>query len=100
MSTRKNVASKTVLSVNSNQGATGQAIASWAIDTPGSKEIIAELNRYMREIQDEDTFGCTMLQKGLSSGSSTSGLLHPLEEQLNHYHNWYMNQMMNQMMNN
>lgn len=81
-------------SINSNQGATGQAIAPWAIDTPGSKEIIAELNQYMREIQDEDTFGCTMLQKGMSSGSSTNGLLHPLEVQLNHYHNWYMNQMM------
>ena len=82
-------------SVNSNRGATGQAFAPWVFDTPGSKEIIAETNQLMRDIQDEDTFGCTMLQKGMNSGNSTSGLLHPLEVQLNHLHNWYMNQMMN-----
>ena len=81
--------------VNSNHGATGQAFPPWAIDTPGSKEIIAEITQGMRDVQDEDTFGCTMLQQGLSSGISTGGLLHPLEVQMNHYHNWYLNQMTN-----
>ena len=82
-------------SVNSNQGTTGQAFAPWAIDAPGGKEIITEINKGMRDVQDEDTFGCTMLQQGLSSGDHGGGLLHPLEVQLNHYHNWYLNQMTN-----
>ena len=81
--------------VASNRGTTAQAFVPWAIDTPGSKEIIAEITQGMRDVQDEDTFGCTMLQQGLSAGSSTGGLLHPLEVQMNHYHNWYMDRMTN-----
>ena len=47
----------------------------------------------MADIQDEDTYGCTMLQKGLRSANGSGGLLHPLEVQMNHCHNWYLDQM-------
>ena len=74
---------------------TAQAFPPWAIDAPNSKEIIAEHTQIMRGIQDEDTFGCSMLQKGVTSMSNIKGMLHPLEQQLNHYHNWYLDKMIN-----
>ena len=81
--------------VASNYGSTGQAFAPWAIASPGGKEKVGFFTQMMKDIQDEDTYGCTMLQKGLNSGNDSSGLLHPLEVQLNHYHNWYLDQMIN-----
>lgn len=81
--------------VNSNCAVTAEAFAPWAIDAPHSKEMIAELTQMMRDVQDEDSFACSMLQKGITSKNNTGGMLHPLERQLNHYHNWYLDRMIN-----
>jgi hypothetical protein len=81
--------------VDSNHGNTGQAYAPWAIDSPGGEEKVGFFTQMMKDIQDEDTYGCTMLQKGLKAGNDSHGLLQPLEVQLNHYHNWYLDQMLN-----
>ena len=81
--------------VDSNRGSTRQAFAPWVIDTPNGDERIAEQVQIMKEIQEEDTFGCSMLQKGITSKTNTGGIIHPLEQQLNHYHNWYLDQFLN-----
>lgn len=83
--------------VDSNQGTTGQAFPPWVIDSADSREKIDFLTQRTSEIQNEDTIGCTLLQKGLrtAGNGASSGMLHPLEKQLNHYHNWYVDQMTN-----
>lgn len=78
--------------IENNIGSTPQSFASWALDAPNSQEIVAELGEFMEKIQGEDNFGCMMMQKGLKSRSQNPGVIHPLEEQLNHYHNWYLDQ--------
>ena len=81
--------------VDSNRGTSGQAFAPWALDSPGAEEKVGFYTQMMKDIQDEDTYGCEMLQKGLKAAGNGArgGVLHPLEEQLNHYHNWYLDQM-------
>ena len=81
--------------VDSNYGITGQTFPPWVIDSPGAKEKIEAQVEMMKHIQDEDSYGCDMWQKGLKSANGSSGLLHPLEVQINHFHNWYIDQMMN-----
>lgn len=77
-------------SVDSNRAATAQSFAPWAKDAPNGEELIAQWTRSMKSTQDEDTYGCSMLQKGITSKTNTRSFIHPLEQQLNHYHNWYL----------
>ena len=81
--------------VTSNRASTRQSFAPWAIDSPKAEEVIAEHNGEMIAVQGEDTFGCEMLQKGVRSRTNSKGVLHPLEEQLNHFHIWYMDKLVN-----
>lgn len=80
-------------SVDSNAGSTRQAVAPWALSSPLAEEGLAFLNEFTVEVQKEDSFACTMLQKGIRSKSNRRGVIHPLEPQLNHYHNWYLDQL-------
>ena len=82
-------------SVDSNHAATCQSFAPWVLEKPGSEEVIAEILEDTKGVQREDSFGCSMLQKGITSKTNTGSMIHPLEEQLNHYHNWYMDQLLN-----
>lgn len=77
-------------SVDSNTASTCQAFAPWAIEAPGADEKIRALTEAMRGTQEEDSFGCSMLQKGVTSQTNAGSMIHPLEQQLNHYHQWYM----------
>ena len=72
---------------------TRQAFSPKVLALPKAEKAIAEQDQSMRDTQDEDTYGCTMLQKGVSSRTNTTGVIHPLEQQLNHYHNWYLDQL-------
>jgi hypothetical protein len=80
-------------SVDSNAGSTRQAVAPWALEGPGAEEGLAFLSEFTTEVQKEDSYACTMLQKGIRSKSNSRGVIHPLEIQMNHYHNWYLDQM-------
>jgi len=79
-------------SVDSNCAWTCQAFAPWAIESADSDGVIAEIVQDTKEVQAEDTFGCTMLQKGVTSTTNRNSVVHPLESQLNHFHNWYIDQ--------
>ena len=81
--------------VASNLCSTRQSFSPAVFAEPGGQETIATSNQTMRDVQEEDTFGCTMLQKGITSRTNTGSMIHPLERQLNHYHNWYMDQLLN-----
>lgn len=75
-----------------NTCSTRQSFAPWALDAPNAQEMLTFFTELTTDIQNEDTYGCQMLQKGIRSRTNTGGYIHPLEIQLNHYHNWYMNQ--------
>ena len=81
--------------VDSNRASTCQAFAPWAIARPDAEEVIEEMLDEMKGVQDEDSYGCSMLQKGITSKTNTGSMIHPLEQQLNHYHKWYMEQLLN-----
>lgn len=78
--------------VDSNAGSTRQSLAHWAFERPGHEEVIEMFKDFTTEVQKEDSYGCSMLQKGIRSSSNRRGVIHPLEPQLNHYHNWYLDQ--------
>lgn len=78
--------------VDSNAASTRQAVAHWALERPGHEEIIEMFKGFTTEVQKEDSYGCSMLQKGVRSSTNHRGVIHPLEPQLNHYHNWYLDQ--------
>ena len=78
--------------VDSNAGSTRQAIAHWANERPGYEEVVEIFKGFTTEVQKEDSYACSMLQKGIRSRSNRRGVIHPLEPQLNHYHNWYLDQ--------
>lgn len=80
--------------VDFNYASTRQAFSPDALALPKAQEAVAELGQSMKDTQDEDSYGCLMLQKGANSRPVTSGVIHPLEQQLNHYHNWYLDQIL------
>jgi nitrite reductase/ring-hydroxylating ferredoxin subunit len=75
-----------------NIGSTPMSFAPWTYERPGAKEIQKEWMNFTVEVQKEDSYGCTMMQKGLRSKTNTRGVIHPLEIQMSHYHNWYLDQ--------
>ena len=79
--------------VDFSYASTRQAFSPKVLALPQAEKAIAEQDQSMRDTQDEDTYGCTMLQKGVSSRTNSTGVIHPLEQQLNHYHNWYLDQL-------
>ena len=78
--------------VDSNAGSTRQAFAPWTYERPNFEETQGMFKEFSAEVQKEDSYGCSMLQKGVRSSSNHRGFIHPLEPQLNHYHNWYLDQ--------
>ncbi len=78
--------------VDSNAFSTRQSFAPWTYDVPNHKEMHEVFLEFSREVQKEDSHGCTMLQKGVRSRTNNKGVIHPLESQLNHYHSWYLDQ--------
>jgi phenylpropionate dioxygenase-like ring-hydroxylating dioxygenase large terminal subunit len=76
------------LSATANRATTAMAIAPWAFDHPDAKKMVGR----METVQDQDTAGCHILQRGLRSSFNKRSALHPLEPQLTHYYNWMMDQ--------
>ena len=81
--------------VTPNKGKVCQAFPPWAISSPNAEEAIKAQLQFAKDVQEEDSFACRMLQKGITSKSNKRTLMHPLERQMNHYHNWYLNQFLN-----
>lgn len=81
--------------VDMNKGGVYQAFAPWAIEQEGFAEARDEWEKLTLQINSEDKFGLTMLQKGANSAkaANSTGILHPLERQMNHWHRWYIDQM-------
>jgi hypothetical protein len=47
----------------------------------------------MKSVQDEDTYGCEALQRGVRSSYNDRSVIHPrFEPQLAHYHQWLLDQ--------
>lgn len=81
------------MSVDRNRASTHIAVAPWTLDRPGSDVIVKDLVDLMKTIQDEDTFGCRMLQKGSRASTNDQSVLHPsFETTLQHYHQWLLKQ--------
>jgi hypothetical protein len=78
--------------VDSNAGSTCQAFASWTYERPDHEQGHEIFKDFSKEVQKEDSYGCSMLQKGIRSRTNAKGFIHPLESQMNHYHNWYLDQ--------
>jgi phenylpropionate dioxygenase-like ring-hydroxylating dioxygenase large terminal subunit len=55
------------LSMDKNLAATHMSVPQWALDNPNSAPMIEMLVQSMKDVQDEDTYGCAMLQKGVVS---------------------------------
>ena len=81
--------------VTPNKGKVCQAFPPWAISSANAEEAIKAQLQFAKDVQEEDSFACRMLQKGITSKSNKRTLMHPLERQMNHYHNWYLNQFLN-----
>jgi hypothetical protein len=82
--------------MDKNLAATHMSVPQWALDNPNSAPMIEMLVQSMKDVQDEDTYGCAMLQKGVVSKYNDFSVIHPrYESQLVHYHNWLLNQYMN-----
>lgn len=78
-------------SATKNLSMTTIAVADWAHERPGAAEHIAEEVQFMKDVQDEDTFACQMLQKGVRSQFNTRGFAHPsFESQMSHYFQWFL----------
>src|SRR5262249_44869753 len=81
------------MSVDRNRAATHISVAPWALAQEHSAPIVEEMVNLMKVIQDEDTFGCHMLQKGCRAGTNDHSVLHPqFETTLQHYHRWLLGQ--------
>lgn len=79
-------------SVDSNLATTSLHVPKWAYDRPNAAEEVKKLGNAMRYVQNEDAFGCALLQKGVRSHYNRTGIIHPIEAQLSHYYNWFMDQ--------
>lgn len=78
--------------VTENHSITANAFAPWVHDRPDAQELIEQQIGRMAYVQDEDTAGCRILQKGLRSSYNKRSMVHPLESQLSHYYNWMLDQ--------
>lgn len=78
-------------SVDRNTATTTISVAGWAWDRPDARKHIEAEVQFMKDVQDEDTLACTMLQKGVRSGFSRGGVLHPkFEPMMSQYYNWVL----------
>ncbi len=81
------------MSVDRNHASTHISIAPWALERKENADRIGAMARSMQEVQDEDTYGCEVLQKGVRSSYNDRSVIHPrFEPQLSHYHEWLLNQ--------
>lgn len=77
--------------VGRNVASTTIAVADWAWDRPGAQQHVDEQVQFMKEVQNEDTLACTMLQKGIRSSFNRRGVLHPkFEPMMPQYYNWLL----------
>jgi len=83
------------MSVDANRATTANAFAPWAFDRPNAAQTMAGQIQMMKDVQDQDTAGCRMLQNGIRSSFNRRSLVHPLREpQLSHYYSWMLDQYM------
>jgi phenylpropionate dioxygenase-like ring-hydroxylating dioxygenase large terminal subunit len=74
-----------------NIASTTISVAGWAWERPDAQQHIDAEVQFMREVQDEDTMACTMLQKGIRSSFNKRGVLHPkFEPMMSQYYNWLL----------
>lgn len=78
-------------SVSQNTSSTTIAIADWCWDRPGADEHIAAEVQFMKDVQDEDTYACEMLERGVRSSFNQEGIVHPkFEPMMTHYYDWFL----------
>jgi phenylpropionate dioxygenase-like ring-hydroxylating dioxygenase large terminal subunit len=81
------------IGVDHNRASTHISIAPWALERSENSERIRTMAKSMRDVQDEDTYGCEVLQKGVRSTYNDRSVIHPrFEPQLSHYHQWLLDQ--------
>lgn len=78
-------------SINLNTSSTTIAIADWAHERPDAAEHIAGEVQFMKDVQDEDTFACQMLEGGVRSSYNQHGVVHTkFEPMMSHYYDWFL----------
>jgi phenylpropionate dioxygenase-like ring-hydroxylating dioxygenase large terminal subunit len=81
------------IGVDHNRASTHISIAPWALERSENAEKIRTMAKSMQDVQDEDTYGCEVLQKGVRSTYNDRSVIHPrFEPQLSHYHQWLLDQ--------
>jgi phenylpropionate dioxygenase-like ring-hydroxylating dioxygenase large terminal subunit len=81
------------ISVERNRASTHISIAPWALERAQYVEQVRAMTESMKAVQDEDTYGCEVLQRGVRSRYNTTSVIHPrFEPMLPHYHQWLLNQ--------
>ena len=77
--------------LNQNTSSTTIAIADWAYDRPNAEEHIAAEVQFMKDVQDEDTYACQMLEQGIRSSFNQHGVVHPkYEPMMTQYYDWFL----------
>lgn len=78
-------------SINKNISSTTIAIADWCYDRPNAEEHVEAEVQFMKDVQDEDTYACQMLEQGVRSSFNKQGVVHPkFEPMMTHYYDWFL----------
>jgi phenylpropionate dioxygenase-like ring-hydroxylating dioxygenase large terminal subunit len=81
------------MGVDRNRASTHISIAPWALERTEYADAIRGIVDAMKAVQDEDTYACQVLQKGVRSSFNKRSVLHPrFEPMLPHYHQWLLDQ--------
>ena len=81
------------MGVDRNRASTHISIAPWAMERKQYEPAIRAMVESMKSVQDEDTYGCEALQRGVRSSYNDRSVIHPrFEPQLAHYHQWLLDQ--------
>jgi len=84
------------VAVDRNISATHISVSPWALEREGGQTTAGRLAESMKDVQEEDTYACQILQKGVNSSFNTRSVIHPeFEPMLPHYHQWMLDQYMN-----
>jgi hypothetical protein len=79
------------VAVDRNIAATHISVAPWALDNPDNAPTVERFVADMKAVQEEDTYGCHILQQGVKSKYNDFSVIHPkFESTLIHYHNWML----------
>jgi len=84
------------MGVDRNRASTHISLAPWARERPEYAQKVQDLVQQMKDVQDEDTYACQVLQAGVRSSYNDRSLIHPrFEVMLPHYHQWLLDRYLN-----